>query len=109
MLCRGSVADYLGRLLQVITVNPDDDQLYQLPDRANVLRSAIRESARLDVVAEQLTEVGPPEIGPWYILFLESAARPGCCIRVAIETSQPKGSPNGESIIHLLALAQTNV
>jgi superfamily II DNA or RNA helicase len=109
LLCRGSVADYLGRLLQVITANPDDDQPYQLPDRANVLRSAIRESARLDVVAEQLTEVGPPEIGPWYILFLESAARPGCCIRVAIETSQPKGSPNGESIIHLLALAQTNV
>src|SRR5262249_44591407 len=50
VLCRGAVADYLGRLLQVIVANPDDDQLYQLPDRANVLRCAIRESARLDVI-----------------------------------------------------------
>jgi hypothetical protein len=108
-LCRGPVADYLGRLLQVITANPDDDQPYQLPDRANVLRGAIRESARLDVIAEQLTEIGPPEIGPWYVLLLESAARPGSCVRLAVETPQPKGTSVGGSIIHLLALAQAGV
>jgi hypothetical protein len=103
------LADYLARLLQVISARPDDDQPYQLPDRANMLRSAIRESSRLDVIAEQLTEAGPPEIGPWYVLLLELAARPGRCVRLAIETPQLKGSQVGGSIIHLLALAQANV
>ena len=109
VLCRGPVADYLERLLQVVTANPDDDQPYQLPDRANVLRSAIRESSRLDVIAERVTDLGPPEIGPWYVLLLELAAHPGSCIRLAIETPQPDGLPVGNSIINLLALAQANV
>jgi hypothetical protein len=107
-LSRGPVADYLSRLLQSAAANPDDDQAYLLPDRASALRVAIRESTRLDLIAERLTEGGPPEVGPWYVQLLELAARPGGQVRVAMEHFVPADGATG-SAVHLLALAQAGV
>ena len=43
-LARGSVADYLGRLIEAVRLNPEDDRPYDLPDRAGVVRAALRDN-----------------------------------------------------------------
>ena len=112
-LTRGPVVDYLDRLLAIATAHPEDDQPYTLPDRAAAIRTAIRESAWLDVVAERLTAAGPPETGPWFLHVLETAVRPGARIRLSlgeIQQSQlPDGTPHELSSAHLIALAQAGV
>jgi DEAD/DEAH box helicase/Domain of unknown function (DUF1998)/Helicase conserved C-terminal domain len=107
-LSRGPVADYLGRLLQAATTNPDEDQPYTLPDRGNALRAVIRESSHLDIIVDRLTDAGPPEIGPWYIQLLETSARPGTRVRIASTNPFPKDDAPS-SVVHLLALAQSGV
>jgi Lhr-like helicase len=104
LLARGPVADYLGRLLQEVDADPDDDRPYTLPDRASALRTALREAARLDLVVELLTDKGPPELSPWYVQLLDAAARPGTRIRLAVRQPQ-----TGGSAVPLLALAQAGV
>ncbi len=108
VLARGPVADYLGRLLEQLATDPDDDRPYTLPDRASAIRAAIRDAAHLDVVVDRLDATGPPEIGPWHLHLLEAATRPGTQVRVAFR--EPAGTlPVGTGAAHLVALAQAGV
>ena len=84
LLARGPVADYLNRLIESFSQNPEDDRLYDLPDRTGVVRAALRDNARVDLVASCLTDAGPPEASPWYVQLLEFASRPNTQLRLAV-------------------------
>jgi hypothetical protein len=106
-LARGPVAEYLGKLLERLASNPDDDRPYTLPDRAGAIRAAIRAATHLDIVTDRLDATGPPEIGPWHLHLLEAASRPGTRVRVALG---PEGTePEGFGAAHLVTLAQAGV
>jgi hypothetical protein len=104
LLARGPVADYLGRLVESFSRNPEDDRPYELPDRVGVVRAALRDTARVDLVASCLTDAGPPEASPWYVQLLEFAFRPGTRLRLAL--AEPPGARSSAEIAPLLALAQ---
>jgi hypothetical protein len=104
LLARGAVAEYLNRLIEIINRKPDGDRPYELPDRAGVVRAALREGARLDVVASRMTDAGPPEMAPWYVQMLELASRSGTRLRLALGESPAAESVAG--IAPLLALSQ---
>jgi hypothetical protein len=107
-LARGPVADYLGRLIEAVRLNPDDDRPYDLPDRAGVVRAALRDNARVDLVASRLTEAGPPESAPWYVLLLEFAARAANRLRIALGDvpAAGGGADSAPPFLPLLMLAQ---
>lgn len=101
ILARGPVADYLGRLIDRLTVDPQQDQRYFLPDRAGAIRAAIRDAMWLAVVTERLEPTGAPETGPWYLQLMQTAAKPGGVVRIALR--EPLA---GHQSAHLIALAQ---
>lgn len=92
LLARGPVADYLGRLLESFSRNPEDDRPYELPDRVGVVRAAMRDAERMDLVVSGMTETGPPEASPWYVQLLEFASRPGTRLRLAFAKLPATGS-----------------
>lgn len=103
-LARGPVAEYLTRLLDGLTAAPGEDRPYLPPDRAAAIRSAIRDSVWLDIVADRLAPTGPPEVGPWYLHLLEAASRPAARVRLALKS--PVGAPGAADFAHLIALTQ---
>lgn len=92
--------DELKRVLTAAVEPGTADRPYPLPDRAGLIRTAVRDAGRLDVVADRVDVTGPPEAGPWYLHLLEAAARPGTRVRVAV-----RERPAGPAAAHLLALA----
>ena len=112
LLARGAVADYLGLLIEAVSAAPDEDQPYLLPDTANALRAAVRDNGWVAWVADRLTDGGPPEIGPWYVLLLEFVSRPGNRLRLALRQGRNNvptagtGLRVGEPFVPLLALYQ---
>jgi len=56
-LSRGPVADYLGRLLEQLATDPEDDRPYTLPDRASAIRAAIQDAINLNVVVDRLDAI----------------------------------------------------
>jgi hypothetical protein len=108
LLVRKPVADYLSLLLDALAADPNKDQPYLLADKAHALRSTLRESARVDLVAERLDNTGPPETGPWYALLLEVAARQQP-LRLALREVAPVTEPGPMGSLPLLALEQAGV
>lgn len=104
LLARGPVADYLGRLIESFNLNPEDDRPYELPDRVGLVRAALRDTARVDLVASCLTDTGPPEAAPWYVQLLEFASRPGTQLRLAL--AEPPAAGSSAEIAPFLALSQ---
>ncbi len=106
-LARGSVRDYLAKLLERIRTEPDADRPYHLSDRASALRTAIASAIWLDLVTDRLDSTGSPEFGPWILHLHQAAVRPGARVRVAIrEAGLPTGST---AVAHLVTLAQAGV
>jgi hypothetical protein len=105
LLVRGPVADYLERLLAGVKQTPDQDQLYSLSDKANAIRALLRESTRVYLVADELTNSGPQEIGPWYILLQECAAR-GKELLIALRRPRPARAPELAVSLPMLAIQQ---
>jgi hypothetical protein len=111
-LSRGPVAEYLRRLLDTLQINLDEDQPYMVPDRAAALRSAFKDAAWLDVIVDELTTLGPPQIGPWYIHLLEAGSRQGSRVRLAMRVvpgTDSSDTKQASVAAHLLALAQGGI
>jgi hypothetical protein len=104
LLARGPVADYLNRLIESVSRNPEDDRLYELPDRTGVVRAALRDNTRVDLVASCLTDSGPPETSPWYVQLLEFASRANTRLRLVL-AELPSVRSTAE-VAPLLALLQ---
>jgi hypothetical protein len=104
LLSRGPVADYLARLIESLTSNAADDRPYELPHQAGVIRAALRDANRVDVVATRLTDTGPPEGAPWYVQFLELASREGIRLRIAL--AEATEAVTSTEMVPFLALSQ---
>lgn len=99
-LARGPVADYLGRLADALDADPQADKPVESADPAALVRAAVRDAHRVDVVADRLEAAGPAGAAPWCLLLAEAAARPGGRVRVAVrEVTDASAGP-------LLVLAQ---
>ena len=101
-LARGPIAEYLAALVEGLAVDREVDRPYILPDRSAMIRTAIRDAVRLDVVVESLDATGPPEVGPWYLQLLHVASKPGSQVRIAVRSTGASDMP-----AHLVALAQS--
>jgi hypothetical protein len=101
------VADYLSRLIESFSRNPEDDRPYELPDRVGIVRAALRDTTRVDLIASCLTDTGPPEASPWYVQLLEFASRPASRLRLAL-LELPTARSSAE-VSPLLALTQAGV
>jgi hypothetical protein len=105
LLVREGAAAYLEKLRASVTEDPDSDRPYPFGDRANALATALRESCRAAMVVDGLTSGGPDEVGPWYILLQEVAARhKALTIAIRMDTASRLGS--SASRLPLLAVQQ---
>jgi hypothetical protein len=102
---RDGAAAYLEKLRASVTENPDSDRPYPFGDRANALSTALRESCRTTLVVDGLSAGGPDEIGPWYILLQELAARHKA-LTLAVRTETPPKQVGLTSRLPLLAVQQ---
>jgi hypothetical protein len=107
LLVRQLPATYLVRLLDGLRVNPDQDQAYLWPDKANALQSAILHARAVWWVADDLTLLGPLETRPWYLLLQEAATKQAT-VRLALR-QMPSASADFNDRVAPLALQQAGV
>jgi hypothetical protein len=84
ILQRKPVVEYLDRLLSSLTFDEKEDVPYTYSDKARMISALIDRSVEVYLIADELTETGPDEIGPWHILLQRNAARIGNALRIGL-------------------------
>lgn len=84
VLARGPVVAYLDKLLRDLDSEVTADKPYALADAPRLLSRLLRESTQMDLVGVELTDMGPAEIGPWYVALQTFANKNPTGLRLAL-------------------------